>query len=1243
MKRLGMLFLLSVLVVGCQDQRSATAPPGATGGIEAAVFDGAHGGNSYFYFLSPLVENPKRHNPKRHIVDLETFNPHLLPVVRVYALPGGGTDGCTFTTASVYGPVVARAEKGERGHYKVEWNTRASNLVSGTTYRICVFSSMLGSSMGQVLGFLDVEPVSGGMRIRKTNEIYKFKDDRKLPIKFRIEMGALCAEDALECTATSAVGATADTVVLPSGHAAVVIPSGAIGEHDTVTIVIAQQAPPPETPGQCLPGNLAQSQGCYHFSTVPANYLFLAPVRIEACVDVEHLSTDQVDRLLLYKNNSTDGLVALPRADNTEIDCSTFVLGAADLNAPTTLAGKVLRGAQRFFSDLVSPRALYAAAPMFATPKGLGGLAGSFSDVGGAVPDVPPGIVSWWPAEGSAFDLFGRSHGVLQGSATYGPGIFGKAFKLGVGDRVFVPPPAPLLDVLQNLTIDLWVKLDALGASNQRFVTIAPERAILRYDIGGPGQAMFHLRFGPRSGEWAEELRVDNALQAGCFQHVAGTYDGAAMRLYVNGNLVGTHPIAATLTPGQLDPMEISSFYEPMVGEIDEIRVFRRALTAAEIAAIYAAAGSAKCAPLPPQTVDAVTVTPAGAAISGVGSTQAFEAVAKDAQGHPISGKTFTWASLNPSVATITSSGVATAVASGQVTISATADGKTGYALLTVAIPAATPVNLWTPMGSGTTARLWGIWGSNGSSVFAGADGGGIYRFNGTTWTESCATCRGLGLWGTSSSDVFAVGASTIHHFDGANWSSTGISSGYLFGIWGASPRDVYAVGGPGVILHFDGTSWTPMASETSAELWAIWGSSPTNIWAVGRGGAIVHYDGTNWSSVPSPHRLDGSDIGDLYSMWGFSGSEIYAGGNASIVKYDGSTWSELPSGGSYGIWGSSGSDLYFVQGNWIRRPNGTSLESYEIPVGSNILRGLWGTPTSDIYAVGDGGTVMRGVRGATVTVTPANPALTAVGGTQQLTATARDASSNIVSGATFTWASSDASVATVSSTGLVTAVGSGTATITATAPGGAGGSTTVTVTIAPCPAAAAIDGFLCEPEWATATTFSFNANLPGGGTIPATLYVRNDATNLYLGVRFASTGSESSLTFEFDNDNDDVAENGDDVILLNPPNQFIDDFRTNLPPCGGGREPPPEAQCGFYDVDHGGSNDGAGAFHSNGSFSVYEMSHPLNSGDVGHDFSLAAGQTVGMFVMLQAASQPAIVTTIYPSFRRYLHITITP
>src|SRR6266487_3105206 len=84
----------------------------------------------------------------------------------------------------------------------------------------------------------------------------------------------------------------------------------------------------------------------------------------------------------------------------------------------------------------------------------------------------------------------------------------------------------------------------------------------------------------------------------------------------------------------------------------------------------------------------------------------------------------------------------------------------------------------------------------------------------------------------------------------------------------------------------------------------------------------------------------------------------------------------------------------------------------------------------------------------ATVTVSPASASVPA-GQTAQLTATPKDASGNPLTGRTITWASSNTSVATVSSSGVVRGVAAGSATITATSEGKSG-SSAITVTAVP-------------------------------------------------------------------------------------------------------------------------------------------------------------------------------------------------
>jgi hypothetical protein len=81
--------------------------------------------------------------------------------------------------------------------------------------------------------------------------------------------------------------------------------------------------------------------------------------------------------------------------------------------------------------------------------------------------------------------------------------------------------------------------------------------------------------------------------------------------------------------------------------------------------------------------VASVTVSPPLASVS-VGLTQQFTATLKDASGNILTGRTVTWASSTPTVATLGASGLATALLAGTTTITATSEGQSGSTTLTV-------------------------------------------------------------------------------------------------------------------------------------------------------------------------------------------------------------------------------------------------------------------------------------------------------------------------------------------------------------------------------------------------------------------------------------------------------------------------------------------------------------------------------------------------------------------------------
>src|SRR5262245_60532019 len=176
----------------------------------------------------------------------------------------------------------------------------------------------------------------------------------------------------------------------------------------------------------------------------------------------------------------------------------------------------------------------------------------------------------------------------------------------------------------------------------------------------------------------------------------------------------------------------------------------------------------------------------------------------------------------------------------------------------------------------------------------------------------------------------------------------------------------------------------------------------------------------------------------------------------------------------------------------------------------------------------------------------------------------------------------------------------------------------------------ATIDGVVSPNEWDRAGCVAFPVNVPEGGTTPGRACAMNDAETLYLLIQFnrETADAGNSAVFEFDNDHSGGPRvNGDDALVINPSIGLSDVVRSNAPPC------PTGAMCGFLDTSQGGANDGQGAFFNDGVTSVYEFSHPLDSSNDAHDFSLRPGDTVGftLFIRLLAAGGP-IADTSFPT-----------
>jgi hypothetical protein len=179
---------------------------------------------------------------------------------------------------------------------------------------------------------------------------------------------------------------------------------------------------------------------------------------------------------------------------------------------------------------------------------------------------------------------------------------------------------------------------------------------------------------------------------------------------------------------------------------------------------------------------------------------------------------------------------------------------------------------------------------------------------------------------------------------------------------------------------------------------------------------------------------------------------------------------------------------------------------------------------------------------------------------------------------------------------------------------------------------ASTVDGVLGGDEWSCAESAPFTANLSGGSTT-ARVYWMSDGTRLYLAVRVLqqSLDKVNNLRFDFDNDGAGTADAGDDAIGYDGgTGTFFDAYLTAKCANSG------QSGCGAPD---GTSFDGMGAVGNDGTWTTYELWHPL-SGTPGEDFLRTSGDPLGFFLTLRMGNG-AQGNTQWPGFRDYRQITI--
>ena len=421
-----------------------------------------------------------------------------------------------------------------------------------------------------------------------------------------------------------------------------------------------------------------------------------------------------------------------------------------------------------------------------------------------------------------------------------------------------------------------------------------------------------------------------------------------------------------------------------------------------------AGCGDGATEPPEPPRPTTLTVTPTTAELTALGATEQLTAEVHDQNGNVMAGAEFSWASSDDAVATVDGSGLVTAADNGTATVTATAGSASGTAAVTVTqVPdsvAVLPVEA-TIAALGDTLRLAAeAFDANGRAV-AGAE------FSWASSDDAVATVDGSGLVTAAGSGTAAITASV----GSASGSAVVTVMQSVASVEVSPAAETIGLGSTLQLTAegFDENEHVVAGAEFS------WESSDVAVATVDAGGLVTGVAEGVATITGSAGSASGSAVvtvtQSVESVVVSPSEETIALGNtlqltAEAFDETGHAVAEVEFS-----WESSDAAVATVDASGL--VTGVAVGVATITASAGEVAG------SAVV------TVMQPV--ASVEVSPSAETI-GLGSTLQLTAEGFDENGEAVEGAEFSWESSDAAVATVDGSGLVTGVGEGMARIAA-------------------------------------------------------------------------------------------------------------------------------------------------------------------------------------------------------------------
>jgi len=209
-----------------------------------------------------------------------------------------------------------------------------------------------------------------------------------------------------------------------------------------------------------------------------------------------------------------------------------------------------------------------------------------------------PDLVGYWKFDETsgttAQDATGNGNdGTLNGDPQWVAGMLGGALEFdGEGDYVDIGND-PIFNITGQITVACWIKVSQFTDSWQAIFTMGDDSWRLQRQTTTDNLCWACTGVTGTPGDWW--LYGDVNVNDGEWHHTAGVYDGSKYYLYVDGELDAFKDTSGTMSISSYPVMIGANAQQSgreFEGIIDDVRVYKRALTDTEILGVMAGGGA---------------------------------------------------------------------------------------------------------------------------------------------------------------------------------------------------------------------------------------------------------------------------------------------------------------------------------------------------------------------------------------------------------------------------------------------------------------------------------------------------------------------------------------------------------------------------------------------------------------------------------------------------------------------------